>query len=64
MLFWIFILAGLSAGSATLGLGHPIPLASPMQGLCLTLAALFAMGLFAACDAFETQAASTAEEDE
>lgn len=64
MLGWIFILAGLCAISGVLGLGSLFPLAESMQGMFLTLTALFGAFLFAACDAFETRPVRVKVEDE
>ena len=64
MLGWILLLAGLCAASGVVGLGFLFPMASSMQGMFLTLTALFGAFLFAAWDAFETRPVRVKAEDE
>lgn len=56
MLRWIIALSVLCAGSAAMGFGHFVPLASTLSSLCLTVFALSATLLIGSFDAYETQA--------
>ena len=64
MLRWIVGLAVLCLGSAVLGLGHVVQLASNTQSMLLALTALSGALLVSSFDAFETQSAKSAESDD
>lgn len=55
MLRWIIALSILCATSATIGFGQFVPMASSLNGLCLTVFALSAVLLIGSFEAYETR---------